>query len=1089
MIKLIKMRKVFFSCPEFDYRFKLVMLLLCITAYQVQASEGKNVDFKNEIQKRTITGVVKDASGVPLPGANVLVKGTTNGVMTDFDGEFKLDIEANATALVVSYVGFETQEVTIGNKSVFSIVLNESNEALKEVVVVGFGTQKKASLVSSITTISPKELKGPTSNLTTMMAGRVAGMIAFQRSGEPGADNSDFFIRGLGSFGSGKVNPLILIDGIESSTTDMARLQPDDIESFSVLKDAAAAAVYGARGANGVVLISTKMGKVGKTKFHLRADTNISSNTKNFQFTDNITYMNLANEAALTRNPEAPIVYPQSKIIRTAQGADPILYPNNNWIDELIKDYTINQKFTLSASGGGEKVTYHISGTYNIDNGILDVEGINDFNNNIKLRNYALRTNIGLNLTSSLKATVRVYGQFDDYNGPTGGGGRIFNLALSSNPVKFPKIYPASYGPFIEHPLFGGASAGFESNNILINPYAEMVRGYQTNKASTIGAQLQLELDLSSITEGLSARSMGYIRRYSYYNVARQYNPFYYQANISPVDNSVSLQVLNDGGENSIGETGQEFLGYSEGDKLLDSRIYNETALNYNRTFNDVHAVSGMLINYLSSYESGNPGDLENSLARRNHGVSGRFTYAYDDTYLFEFNFGLNGSERFANGSRYGYFPSLGVGYRISNEKFWKPIKDVISDLKIRFTHGIVGNDEIGVVTDRFFYLSNVNLNDGNYGATFGQDFGERRNGVFVSRYANSNIGWEESTQTNLGLDLELFNSLNFVVDVFKQKRNNILQVRQNIGSTIGLTAIPATNFGKVESSGLDGTFTFDQQFGQDWWTQLRGNFTYATNKILEFDEVDYPDDIAYLSRVGQHTNQQWGLIAERLFVDEQETLNSPSQLFGQNPEYTGGDIKYRDVNGDGIINANDRVPIGHPTIPEIVYGFGGTIGYKSFDLSIFFQGAARTTFFINPYDISPFVTGYVFDSNDRLLANGLGQKGLLSVIAEDHWSEANRNSYAFWPRLSDTFIANNNQQSTWWMRDGSFLRLKSIEAGYNVPEKIISKLGLQSARLYFSGNNLAVWSKFKLWDPEMGGNGLGYPIQSVYNIGLSVDF
>lgn len=1047
-----------------------VMLLLLFALVNFQAN---SMELEMDLPARTVTGVVKDNAGMPLIGATVLIKGTQRGTATDIDGEFELEVEDEDETLVISYTGYEPTEITLGNKSVFSVILNESAAALEEVVVVGFGTQKKESLVSSITSISPEEIKGPTSNLTSMMAGRVSGMIAFQRSGEPGADNSDFFIRGLGSFGSGKVNPLILIDGIESTTTDMARLQPDDISSFSVLKDAAASAVYGARGANGVVLIKTKMGRAGKTVFHFRSETSVSSNTKNFNFADNITYMNLANEAALTRNPNAVLPYSQNKIQRTEAGDDPLLYPSNNWIDELVKDYTVNYRNNLSASGGGEKVTYHLSGTYNVDNGVLDVEGVNNFNNNIKLRNYALRTNVGLNLTPSTKVTVRVYGQFDDYNGPIGGGGRIFNLALWSNPVQFPKAYPDEYLPFINHPLFGGAPTGFGSQSLLINPYAEMVRGYQTNKASTIGSQLELEQDLNFITEGLSLRSMGYIRRYSYYDVSRQYNPFYYRANISPIDNSIKLQVLNDGSQGSLGVTGQEYLDYNEGLKLLDSRIYNETALNYNRTFNEIHAVSGMLINVISSYETGNSGDVQSSLPNRNHGVSGRFTYGFDNRYILEFNFGYNGSERFALGNRYGFFPSFGLAYRVSNEKYWNPLIGTVTDFKLRLTHGLVGNDQIGNIYDRFFYLSNINLSDGNYGARFGENFGYYRNGVFISRYANTNIGWEESTQTNIGMDLELFGSLTLVVDAFKQTREKILQPRTNIGSTAGFTAIPATNFGKVESRGIDGTLTLNKSWNRDFYTQFRGNFTYATNEILEYDEVSYPSELAYRSVIGQNISQNYGYIAERLFIDHEETANSPVQI----GEYTGGDIKYRDVNGDGQINGNDIVPIGYPTVPEIVYGFGGTVGFKNFDFNIFFQGVARTSIFINAENIAPFVL------------NGPYQNGLLNVIADDYWSESNRDSYAFWPRLSDQFVENNNQVSTWWMRDGAFLRLKSIEAGYNIPETLTSKINIQALRIYLSANNLAVWSKFKLWDPEMGGNGLGYPIQSVYNFGISADF
>ena len=1059
----------------------LLLLILSASFTTTYAIEAKDIIIQN-----IVSGVVKAKDdGQPMIGVTVVEKGTRNGTSTNFDGEYSLRVPEGAT-LVFSFVGFESQEVVVGSENEINISLEPNLESLEETVVIGFNTnQKKSSLVSSITSINPAELKGPTSNLTTMLAGRVAGMIAFQRSGEPGADNSDFFIRGLGSFGSGKRDPLILIDGIESTSTDMARLQPDDIDSFSVLKDAAASAVYGARGANGVVVIRTKMGKQGKTKFHFRSETRVSSNTRNFNFADNITYMELANEAALTRNPNAILPYSQNKINRTAAGDNPLLYPNNNWIDKLISDYTVNQGINLSASGGGENARYYISGTYNVDNGLLNVEGINNFNNNIKLRNYSLRSNVDINLTSTTVGIVRLYGQFDDYNGPIGGpdryapygrvsgGAYIFNAAVWSNPVAFPAIYPSDLKPFIDHPLFGGARARQGQNTLLLNPYAEMVKGYETAKASTIQPQIEIKQDLNFITEGLRARAMGYLRRYSYYQVARAYNPFYYESRISPETGELTINVLNDGGPTSIGLTGTEFLDYSEGAKNLDSRIYLETAVSYDRTFNEKHAVSGMLINLLSSFEQGNAGSVQNSLANRNHGLSGRFTYGYDGKYLAELNFGYNGSERFAYGSRYGFFPSFGLAYRISEEKFWEPIKDVVTNLKLRGTYGLVGNDQIGNVRDRFFYLSNVNLNDPVYGATFGEQFGNSRPGVFTSRYANPNIGWEKSEQINIGMDVELWKSLNFTVDVFRQRRDNILQERANIGSVLGLTAIPQTNFGEVESRGMDLSLNYDKQIGKYWFAQLRGNMTYSTNEILQYDEVSYPDNLAYRSRVGQNVSQVYGYIAERLFVDQNEVENSPQQ-FG---EYTAGDIKYRDVNGDGIITVNDQVPIGNPTIPKIIYGFGGTVGYKSFDLSIFLQGAAGTSLFIDPVRISPFVIENRY------------QNGLLKAIADDYWSEADRDSYAFWPRLSDNMVENNNQPSTWWMRDGAFLRLKTLEAGYTLSESLTNKLGLKAARFYLSGTNLAVWSSFKLWDPEMGGNGLGYPVQSVYNLGLRVDF
>ncbi|WP_372755760.1 SusC/RagA family TonB-linked outer membrane protein [Mariniflexile sp.] len=1027
-----------------------------------------------------VKGTIKDADGMPLIGVNILEKGTSKGVAADFDGNYEIKVSNSNAILVFSYLGYKTKEISVKNQTQINVILEEDLDQLGEVVLVGFGSQKKESLVSSITSISPKDLKAPTSNLTTMMAGRVAGMIAFQRSGEPGANNSDFFIRGLGTFGAGKQNPLILIDGIESSSTDMARLQPDDIESFSVLKDAAAAAIYGARGANGVVLIATKSGKVGKTKFDVRVENRISSNTDNFKMADNITYMKLANEATLTRDPLLPLPYSQNKIERTAAGDNPLLYPNNNWIDKLIKDYSWNQAYNLSASGGAEKARYYVAGTFNADNGLLKVNGINDFNNNIKLLSYSIRSNVNLQLTKTTEGIIRVYGQFDDYSGPVGGrnangsringGQRIFNLALYSNPVLFPDVYPASLSPYTNHPLFGGAETRPGSGVLAQNPYAEMVSGYETYKNSTIQAQIELKQDLDSWTEGLSARAMGYIRRFSYFDVARQYNPFYYSSRKNNETGDIIINVINDGSEGSIGGAGTEFLGYDPGEKSLDSRIYLETAVNYNHTFNEKHAVSGMLINLLSSYQTGNSGSVQSSLPSRNHGISGRFTYGYDSRYLAEFNFGYNGSERFSTGNRYGFFPSFGLAYRISNETFFEPFKEIVSDLKLRATYGTVGNDEIGAASDRFFYLSEVNLNNNTYGATFGEEFSYNRPGVSTSRYPNSLITWEKSRQFNLGLDVELFGDLNIIADVFTQHRFNILQQRSDVGSTLGLQVTPSTNFAEVKSKGFELSLDYNKQLSQEWWTSFRANMTYSTSEILQYAEIDYPQELSYLNRTGNSVAQTYGLIAERLFIDDEEVANSPTQ-FG---DVRGGDIKYRDINNDGVINNSDRVPIGLPTTPELIYGFGGTLGYKDFDFSFFFQGSGRSSFFINPASIQPF---YI---------NGRSESGLLKAIADDHWSEDNRNIYALWPRLSTDQEENNNQASTWWMRDGSFLRLKNIEFGFNAPQKFTDKIGLNNLRIYASAINVAVWSSFDLWDPEQGANGLGYPIQSVYNLGIT---
>src|SRR5690606_21761234 len=608
--------------------------------------------------------------------------------------------------------------------------------------------------------------------------------------------NSTFYIRGLSTFGSGKQDPLILIDGVESSSTDMARLQPDDIADFSVLKDAAAASIYGARGANGVVLINTKMGKDGTPSFSFRVENRISTNTKNIDYADNITYMRLANQAALTRTPNGIEPYSQNKINATAAGEDPYLYPSNDWLGLMVKDYTMNQGYNLNITGGSPRARYYVAGTYNRDNGILKVEPLNDFNSNIRLNNYSIRSNVDFNVTNSTTLIVRMYGQFDDYTGPIGGGEANFYNVLNANPVMFPAVYPQSKMPFIEHPLFGSARARNTdlslSNTMYVNPYAELVKGYQVYKTSNIQPQIEIKQDLSMLTEGLSARAMGYLRRVSFYSVNRAYQPFFYSAQINPQTQSYNLIPLNDGSANSLDPVGREFLDYAQTAKDIDSRLWLEGAINYNRTVSEKHAVGGMLVAYMSNYENANTNDVILSLPARNAGLSGRFSYGYDDRYLVEFNFGYNGSERFDINNRWGFFPSFGLGYRISEENYFQPLKGVITDLKLRATYGIVGNDAIGSSLERFFYLSNVNLNDGGYGASFGRNDGTPvyyRDGVSISRYANPAITWEKSTQLNLGVDLEIARDFELIADVFRQNRTNILQPVSNIDNAAGLMA------------------------------------------------------------------------------------------------------------------------------------------------------------------------------------------------------------------------------------------------------------------------------------------------------------
>jgi TonB-linked SusC/RagA family outer membrane protein len=1047
-------------------RYLCCVLLILFTAFTSQAQELV-----------TVTGKVTDSKGLVMPGVNVAVKHTTTGAQTGNDGTYAVKLPRGADTLTVSFLGYIKQEIAVKGRRIVNVVLMDDKANLNEVVVVAYGVQTKASMVSAITTISPKEIKGPTSNLTTMLAGRIAGLISYQRSGEPGADNASFFIRGITSFGSGKIDPLILIDGVESSSTELARLQPDDIAAFSILKDAAASSLYGARGANGVILITTKSGKIGETKLNIRFENSTSTNTQNFRLADNITYMKLSNEAALTRNPLAPLPYTQNKIDHTAAGDNPLLYPNNDWVGTLIKKYTNNQRLNLNLTGGVNRAQYYIAATANQDNGVLKTQSGNNFNNNVNLKSYQIRSNVNVKLTPTTEAILRTSGDFDDYSGPVGGfdsdgnavsgGGRVFSSALNANPVLFPAIFPASDLPLVKHPLFGNAPRGL-NGEVYDNPFASMVSGFQHYSTSTLNVQFEFKQDLKFITEGLSARGMVYTKRYSYFNVNRQYNPFFYQANPSSTDpRGYTLSLLNE-------KTATEYLNYSEGSKTVNTTTYGEVALNYNRTFNKVHNISGLLIGIQRNYVNGNAGNLQASLPFRNQGVSGRLTYGYDNRYLLESNFGYNGSERFAQNNRFGFFPSVGVAWNVSNEKFFEPISRVVSKLKLRATYGLVGNDQIGNPNDRFFYLSNVSLNDASNTYVFGENYGYSRPLVSISRYANTSITWEKAKKTNFGLDLGLFNALDITVDAYKERRTNILMQRAYIPTTMGLTAPVSANVGIAEGKGVDLSMDYNKNFGKTW-LQMRGTFTYAASKLLVNEEPNYPANMQYLSRVGQSINEAFGLVAERLFVDDADVKNSPKQNFG---EVRGGDIKYRDLNGDGQITNLDMINgLGYPTTPEIICGFGFSFGYGNFDISTFFQGSARSSFFIDPSKISPFVT------------NGGGQHGLLDAIAKDHWSEDNRNLYSLWPRLSLNQNNNNNQSSNWWMRNGSFLRMKTAELGYNIKEKTLRKYHISGLRIYANGTNLFLLSSFKLWDPEQGSNGLGYPVQKVFNIGANIQF
>lgn len=1090
----------------------LIHLMCCFDITAMEATSFMNMGHENlghatsvSIKEQgvliSVSGKVTDKDGEPLIGVNIQVKGSERGTATDFDGNFELEDVDGDAVLVVSYVGYQTQEVSVEGKTSLTIILQSDSQLLDQVVVVGFGTQKKESIVGAMSSVRPSELKIPASNLTTALAGRVPGLVAYQTSGEPGKDNAQFLVRGVASFNN-QNGPLILIDGVELTVDDLARLQPDDIESFSVLKDPTTTAIYGARGANGIILVTTKGGVEGPASVNLRVESSFSEPIGMVGMADAVTHMRLQNEANRTRGDFT--TFTEEQIAGTIRGGNPNIYPSTDWYNELFKKQSNSTRFNLNVRGGGSKVRYYVAGSFNKDNGLLKVDKTNNFTNGIDLKRYLLRSNVNIDLHENTEMIVRLHSTVDDYRGPLQGGDAIFNAAVRTSPSRFPAVYEAD--PSLEgvpHILFGNAlaprgqsaSGGDDSSTpVWFNPYAELQRGYRDTRRQLSLVQLEFKQNLDAILPGLDARLLGNVNTTSFFENRRGYSPYFYRVStFNPITEDYRLV------RTALG-SGDESLGLLGGERTNNSVIYVEAAVNYNQTFNQDHTIQGLLVMIGQEYLDGNATTVQLSLPSRNLGLSGRYTYDYINRYFAEVNFGYNGSERFAENNRFGFFPSFGVGWQVSDEEFMSWMSPTISRLKLRASYGFVGNDNIGDTrNDRFFYLSEVDLNSGQNSSTFGRELNESIPGIIIRRYANPLVTWEKSQKTNIGMDLNVFDdAAQFRIDVFHEKRTSILQERADIPSTLGLQAPLKTNVGEVLAKGIDISLDINHFFNNDFWMTGRGTFTYSDNQFSVFEEPDFASiDAPWRSNIGNNVSVAQGYIAERLFVDDEDAINSPPQFGTPGEDYGGGDIKYKDLNGDGVITELDRAPIGKPQIPKAIFGLALSTGYKKMDLNVFFQGLGDVAFFIDPITTGPFINSIqdaginaVTDGSGNRFGNGiLSENGLLQAFADSHWSEDNRDIYALWPRLSTSPIQNNIQRSTWWLREGSFFRLKQVEIGYSFLDGSDNRLGISSLRAYITGTNLMTWSKFKLWDPELGGHGLNYPLQRTFNFGIHVGF
>lgn len=1040
------------------YRF-LMLITLFISA-------GITSVYAQDDGKRRITGTVTDENGQPLPGAYVYIKGTEVGTTTNLDGMYVIDIN-QTDELTFSFISYLEQTIKPRSASnTLNVSLKPDTNALEEAVAVAYGAQKRQAIVSSLSTITTDDLKVTSTNITSSIQGQLPGLIAVQRNAEPGRDDAEFWIRGVSSF-KGGTSPLVLVDGVERSITD---LDADEIESFSLLKDAAATAMYGAEGANGVILVTTKRGHIGKQQISLRVEQNLSVPYRIPDFVDSWDYMRLANEALVNDGMEP--LYSDDVIDLHESGADPDLYPNAQWTD-LIARTIHGQRYTLSFRGGTENAKYFVTGGYQQKDGVFKKNPESKYNSNFSYDRFNLRSNIDLKVSKTTQLSIDLAGQYTARRTANRSPDDVFVFMLHTPPHLFPMVY--SDGTVSTYP--GGETDG---NNR--NPYFMLYQqGYRREFQTNIQSRVNLRQDLHFITEGLSARGAVSFDLENTLSKLRNYGPSKYHA--TGRDPETGALIYNQIVAGSPDVKQVEITG-----NTYDRQIYVEAALEYNNTFAGKHAVGAMLLYNQKERQKNNE-----ALVYRTQGLVGRITYGYDNRYFIEANFGYTGSETFAKKNRFGFFPAVGASYMISNES-WYPegLKRVLSSAKVRASFGRTGNDDTG--TSRFLYRATFSES----GHTFNQGIssGGATNGlgagIYDLQFENLTLGWEIEDKTNVGLDLSFFNrAIQIQADYFYNIRSAILLQRNTIPQYAGFHQNPWQNYGRVRNQGLDASIDMMKSFG-DWKVSARGTFTFARNKVLEIDELTPSEE--YQRVTGTRINEQELYIAERLYTIDDFIVtknDNGSDAYTLRPGLPQpalggiigpGDIKYVDMNHDGIIDTNDKVRgVGHPyQTPEINFGFGFNVEWKGIYASVFFSGVANTSILLASGNSTfwPFNWGV--------------EKGNYRTAFLDRWTTENPSQDVVYPRLHVGYGNSiNDEPSTWWLRDGSFLRLKNAEIGYVLPEKALRTLKISGLRIYLLGENLCVFDHIKFWDPEQGNRnkGVSYPMQHSFTLGVQLDF
>lgn len=1041
-----------------------------ISDRQIFISGKAPASTEQQQNKRKISGRVTDIKGEPLIGVNVTVDGDANGSITNMDGLYEIFVTKKSVVLKFTYIGFKTSEIrTNASTNIYDVTLEEQVNELEETVIVGYGTQRKISNIGAQSSMKMEDIKTPSASLTTTLAGRLAGVVAVQRTGEPGKDAADIWIRGISTPNTS--SPLVLVDGVERSFND---IDPEDIESLTTLKDASATAVYGVRGANGVILIKTKPGKVGKPTVSADYYESFTRFTKMVDLADGITYMNAANEAM--RNDGIATKYTEDQIRNTIAGKDPYLYPNVDWLKEIFNDWGHNRRVNVNVRGGSEKVAYYASVSYFNETGMTVTDkNINTYDSKMKYSRYNFTTNLNIDVTPTTKVEIGAQGYLGEGNYPAISSADLYNAAMSISPVEYPKMFFVNGEAYVP---------GTSTNNNFNNPYSQATRrGYDNLTKNQIYSNLRVTQNLDMLTKGLKLTAMYAFDVYNEIHVHQDRAESTYNF----LDTSVPYDMNGQPILQRIYE-GSNVLSYKQ-ETSGNKKTYLEASLNYDRTFNEDHRVSALFLFNQQSKLLYPKGTLEDAIPYRMMGIAGRATYSWKDRYFAEFNIGYNGAENFSPKHRFGTFPAFGVGWVVSNEKFWQPLSKAVSFLKIRYTDGKVGNSEVS--DRRFMYLDQMKEN-GDYGYKFGP------NGTKWAGYETVNMAvdliWEESRKQDLGIDLKLFNDdLSIVFDLFKERRENILLKREHsMPSFLGYnTSAPYGNIGIIENKGFDGTIEYNKRINKDWVIALRGNVTFNKDKWIqgELPEQKYE----WMNQYGRNINGAKGYVAEGLFTQAEiddmarwESLSAANKAITPKPfasqfgTVKAGDIKYKDLNNDGQIDAYDQTYISRGDVPTTVYGFGFTVGWKDLSVGMMFQGVAGAERVLNGSSINPF--------------NGGGGSGNLYSNIDDRWTEENPDQNAFYPRLSygseTTSSINNFQKSIWWVRNMNFLRLKTLQLSYNLPKPWVNKVHLKNAAVYVMGTNLFTLSRFKLWDPELNtDNGASYPNTTSYSVGINFTF